>query len=66
METDTSNTRSATKDDRQRRRKELLCTAIMDDLNLPVSINSIIDWEDAGYIVNLITGEIYPENGGAS
>lgn len=37
---------------------ELLALAIAEGIDLPMTVDEIIRWEDAGYIVDLVTGEV--------
>jgi len=37
---------------------ELLALAIAEGIDLPMTVEEIIRWEDAGYIVDLVTGEL--------
>ncbi|MCB0049836.1 MAG: hypothetical protein M9936_14300 [Caldilinea sp.] len=41
-----------------RRAGELLALAIAEGIDLPMPVDEIIAWEDAGHAIDLVTGEI--------
>lgn len=38
---------------------ELLALAIAEGIDLPMTVDEIIRWEDAGYVVDLSSGEVW-------
>lgn len=52
-------------DDRIRRIIELRMTAIVDGFRLPMRPELICDWEDRGFYIDLLTGEVWATDGGA-
>lgn len=55
------NTQPKSDDDRARRCEELRHCAQLNGFTLPMPADVIVTWEDAGFVVDLATGEMWAE-----